>query len=478
MTDRPIKVLIAKPGLDGHDRGAKVLARGPARRGLRGRLHGPPPDARDDRDGGAPGGRRRRRPVDPVGRPHDARAADHASCCASEGMDDVLVTVGGIIPDDDVPALKEAGVAAVFGPGTTIARGRRLPAGERATARLAVGGRARPPSRAAALCDAAVDGRPAALARLLTAVENRTPVAEAALRAALPAGRPGPPRRDHRAAGRRQVHARRGADRRGSARRAGRSRWSPSTRPARSPAARSSATASGCRPTPSDATSSSARWPSRGHAGGLAATSTAAAAVLDAAGFDLVLHRDRRDGPERGRGRGRGRHDGRPRGARDGRRGPGDQGRPARGRRPRRRQQGRPARARSGPRRSCGRCSSPTAPRERLRPGPARARSGPEVLITTALDRRRRPGAARRARPPRAGGRRRPRAPRRRLARAEAQVWAILADRLRGRLDEPRVRRGPRRTRSCRRSPATGSIRTPPPTSCWPRLDGDRPAGR
>ncbi|HEX5465062.1 MAG TPA: cobalamin-dependent protein, partial [Candidatus Limnocylindrales bacterium] len=37
-----------------------------------------------------------------------------------QDLDDVLVTVGGIIPDDDVPALKEAGVAAVFGPGTTI----------------------------------------------------------------------------------------------------------------------------------------------------------------------------------------------------------------------------------------------------------------------------------------------------------------------------------------------------------------------
>jgi methylmalonyl-CoA mutase C-terminal domain/subunit len=37
------------------------------------------------------------------------------------GLDDVLVTAGGIIPDDDVPALKEAGVAAIFGPGTTIA---------------------------------------------------------------------------------------------------------------------------------------------------------------------------------------------------------------------------------------------------------------------------------------------------------------------------------------------------------------------
>ena len=37
-----------------------------------------------------------------------------------QGMDDVLVTAGGIIPDDDVPALREAGVSRVFGPGTTI----------------------------------------------------------------------------------------------------------------------------------------------------------------------------------------------------------------------------------------------------------------------------------------------------------------------------------------------------------------------
>ena len=82
---------------------------------------------------------------------------------------------------------------------------------------------------------------------------------------------------------------------------------------------------------------------SRGHAGGLASTSTAAAAVLDAAGFDRILIETVGTGPERGRGRGRCRHDGRARGARDGRRGPGDQGRPSRGRRPRRRQQGRQA---------------------------------------------------------------------------------------------------------------------------------------
>jgi methylmalonyl-CoA mutase C-terminal domain/subunit len=39
-----------------------------------------------------------------------------------EGLDDVLVTAGGIIPDDDIPALRDAGIAAVFGPGTTIAQ--------------------------------------------------------------------------------------------------------------------------------------------------------------------------------------------------------------------------------------------------------------------------------------------------------------------------------------------------------------------
>jgi methylmalonyl-CoA mutase C-terminal domain/subunit len=42
------------------------------------------------------------------------------SLLREKGMDDVLIVVGGIIPDDDVPGLKESGVAAVFGPGTTI----------------------------------------------------------------------------------------------------------------------------------------------------------------------------------------------------------------------------------------------------------------------------------------------------------------------------------------------------------------------
>jgi methylmalonyl-CoA mutase C-terminal domain/subunit len=120
MPDRPIKVLIAKPGLDGHDRGAKVLARGLRDEGFEvvytGLRQTPEMIAtaalQED--------------VDVVGMsilsgahltlvPRVTRLLDE------QGMGDVLVTVGGIIPDVDVPTLKEAGVAAVFGPGTTIA---------------------------------------------------------------------------------------------------------------------------------------------------------------------------------------------------------------------------------------------------------------------------------------------------------------------------------------------------------------------
>ena len=54
------------------------------------------------------------------GRAHDAAAQDLRPACSEQGMDDVLVTAGGIIPDDDIPALEQAGVSRVFGPGTTI----------------------------------------------------------------------------------------------------------------------------------------------------------------------------------------------------------------------------------------------------------------------------------------------------------------------------------------------------------------------
>jgi methylmalonyl-CoA mutase C-terminal domain/subunit len=120
MTDRPLKVLIAKPGLDGHDRGAKVLARGLRDAGFEVVYTGlrQTPEmvvtAALQED------------VDVVGLSilsgaHMTLIPKITRLLREAGLDDVLVTAGGIIPDDDVPALREAGVAEVFGPGTTIA---------------------------------------------------------------------------------------------------------------------------------------------------------------------------------------------------------------------------------------------------------------------------------------------------------------------------------------------------------------------
>ncbi len=119
MTERPIKVLIAKPGLDGHDRGAKVLARGLRDEGFEvvytGLRQTPEMIAtaalQED--------------VDVVGLSilsgaHMTLLPRICELLRTAGLEDTLVTAGGIIPDDDVPALKAAGVSAVFGPGTTI----------------------------------------------------------------------------------------------------------------------------------------------------------------------------------------------------------------------------------------------------------------------------------------------------------------------------------------------------------------------
>jgi methylmalonyl-CoA mutase C-terminal domain/subunit len=116
---RPIRVLLAKPGLDGHDRGAKVLARGLRDEGFEviytGLRQTPEmvADAAEQED------------VDVVGLSilsgaHMTLLPRIAELIRAKGMDDVLVAAGGIIPDADVPKLKAAGVAEVFGPGTTI----------------------------------------------------------------------------------------------------------------------------------------------------------------------------------------------------------------------------------------------------------------------------------------------------------------------------------------------------------------------
>ena len=119
MTDRPIKVLIAKPGLDGHDRGAKVLARGLRDEGFEVVYTG----LRQTPEMVATAALQE--DVDIVGLSilsgaHMTLVPRICQLLQAEGLADVLVTDGGIIPDDDVPALKAAGVSAVFGPGTTI----------------------------------------------------------------------------------------------------------------------------------------------------------------------------------------------------------------------------------------------------------------------------------------------------------------------------------------------------------------------
>jgi len=119
MNDTPIRVLIAKPGLDGHDRGAKVLARGLRDEGFEviytGLRQTPEmiADAAEQED------------VDVVGLSilsgaHMALLPRTVNLLRERGMDDVLVTAGGIIPDADVTKLKAAGVAEIFGPGTSI----------------------------------------------------------------------------------------------------------------------------------------------------------------------------------------------------------------------------------------------------------------------------------------------------------------------------------------------------------------------
>ena len=119
MTDRPLKVLIAKPGLDGHDRGAKVLARGLRDEGFEVVYTG----LRQTPEMVATAALQE--DVDVVGLSilsgaHLTLLPRICELLRAEGMGDVLVTAGGIIPEDDIPALEEAGVAAIFGPGTPI----------------------------------------------------------------------------------------------------------------------------------------------------------------------------------------------------------------------------------------------------------------------------------------------------------------------------------------------------------------------
>ncbi len=120
MTDAPIKVLIAKPGLDGHDRGAKVLARGLRDEGFEVVYTG----LRQTPEMVATAALQE--DVDVVGLSilsgaHMTLVPRITKILRERGLDDVMVVLGGIIPDDDAAALRELGVSGIFGPGTTIA---------------------------------------------------------------------------------------------------------------------------------------------------------------------------------------------------------------------------------------------------------------------------------------------------------------------------------------------------------------------
>ncbi len=115
--ERKIRVLVAKPGLDGHDRGAKIVARALRDAGMEVIYTGLHQTAEMIVDTAI------QEDVDVVGLSllsgaHMTLFIDVTKLLKEKGMEDVLVVGGGIIPEDDAPKLKKAGIAGVFGPGT------------------------------------------------------------------------------------------------------------------------------------------------------------------------------------------------------------------------------------------------------------------------------------------------------------------------------------------------------------------------
>ncbi|MFH1926723.1 MAG: cobalamin B12-binding domain-containing protein [Chloroflexota bacterium] len=117
MTARKIRILVAKPGLDGHDRGAKVIARALRDAGMEVIYTGLRQTPQMIAEAAL------QEDVDVVGLSilsgaHMALIPRTVQLLKENGQDDVVIIAGGIIPDDDVPALQAAGVRGVFGPGT------------------------------------------------------------------------------------------------------------------------------------------------------------------------------------------------------------------------------------------------------------------------------------------------------------------------------------------------------------------------
>ena len=115
---RKIRVVVAKPGLDGHDRGAKIIARALRDAGMEviyTGLHQTPEQIAEtvlQEDADAVG-------LSILSGAHMTLVPRVVSLLKEQGADDVVVTVGGTIPADDIPQLKELGVAAVFTPGSS-----------------------------------------------------------------------------------------------------------------------------------------------------------------------------------------------------------------------------------------------------------------------------------------------------------------------------------------------------------------------
>ncbi len=117
-SEKKIRVVVAKPGLDGHDRGAKIIARALRDAGMEviyTGLHQTPEQIVEtviQEDADAVG-------LSILSGAHMTLVPRIMELLGEQGIDDVVVTLGGTIPDDDVTQLKELGVAEVFTPGAS-----------------------------------------------------------------------------------------------------------------------------------------------------------------------------------------------------------------------------------------------------------------------------------------------------------------------------------------------------------------------
>ena len=119
MSEKRIRVLVAKPGLDGHDRGAKVIAQALRDAGMEVIYTGLRQTPEQIVSAAL------QEDVDVVGLSilsgaHGTLFPEVVKLLREQGAEDVLVVGGGIIPDEDIPELKAAGIAEVFGPGTPL----------------------------------------------------------------------------------------------------------------------------------------------------------------------------------------------------------------------------------------------------------------------------------------------------------------------------------------------------------------------